>query len=1625
MREKKEEKQSATLPVYESHPPPWLPKIHGTADLGYVGFHPPRPGQDEDGLSESNIKNGFILPQAVPVESFSAHAMINESLHSTETLTKLEELMNEVFIRRADRVPPVPSSTFRIPTRVTLNDAKRQAWFADLANPDVPLYKLGKSVPHGAKGGDLLDLLHSNNVEISRAVWFLRVFGANETAGLRNKPSYVPTQYSIDWANVVTGYMKKQLVEIALPSAPRPLLNIKQTFKGVLADPDTREKWMSRFTYCLKLLRTFYAEDLVDHRTFLTWLVHQMITCNLAQSGFLTRLADEYLGDILFSRALSKPLVEACLAKLSEIRTASARDFLKDTEDLLKVLLQRACLTLPDAFVSPKMWSTYSSLLDEIMFETAMTLPNARSVEQNTRDLEGIILDNFADIKKRNEALLFRGPIAQVSARLGTAVSDVKLLNSIFGDTEIGSISYFRQDINDISFKEKLDLLLDWSVTPLQYGDHRPFAAVTLIRIWRDKARDRASRRDITIPSELLQDRLFDWLDTSDVAGDPNNIRYIALLYGKLVKHEIFSYASYIQRLIARGEAGLSNAQGPASRHRLFLSWIPLFNSTPSLIHQRRVTLHGARARDIPEDATEREIRREIRTVTPDLFEGATLATWSSTTTLLERCKKLMTATRFEQVRTFRHWLLPVFKKSVAKAKPNLTVLFKSYIIAIELMTAAKCFHSALDLSLCMLEHSHNVESMNSLINTFYRYATIWSCMDVMPTIVKALDDAHHVWKLRGLQSRPLLALLMRFDGGRHLDGPSRERIASDIAAFTLALQPIVDQPDAVPQVLPEILLLAGDPNPNASFDLANRLWIKYRTSTDWAWKVWDNAVASLRQIPSMTPDIEARRACALRYGDFLWRVDQHLPKGLDNDVLQWLLGPGKAEVMALSTDAWDVLKAVLLFLVVHGALKTTTVLQGLIYPAWQLGVIGSAGQSPVSETYLSAANKLAFLFLLQEDANEDIVPPTDLFEVQCIRTRRQAVYNEPHFPLLVASIPTLISLENNDDIPESLRTESTALRCRICQEPGFRRGAYRNLDVIREAFENSPYLSDEDPSSEHLSKRAIAGLKMILCDSTDETNIYDWPEVTCLLTPWKIAATTIQMQLQVKQLGRALNHEPTSECATANLNKLTSMLFHHTKTAEEAYYVGEMARGADSTVAAKFVNNGLQCMTEFFSDPQSDSADCVRRVGELLRVLIHVSQPFRESPAALLSVDPQVQEAFVVALDSRFKELEAEMQNDKSPAQSSQNLILLSRLLHFILSFKSTWTSKSKETFLGLPKLIFRLTLHTASEGDLYLNTYPILIDTLLVLYDEIFLDSKSIAFDPFRYYPNIPINDLPSDMPPEYRKQMATLLARLPSDSVVTDLVLAHHDSQGNVVYGAVVVNKPWEWIENLGEPILLDPKEEKERDEKERLKVRHLFKNSGSIPMENFGTLITGDSVKSDMLSESENAMEGCLRSFGDGLSESIFIRDWRETRLESKPSPDTIARLRGEDSDALVGDASNPQALRASPTSSTISRSSTQATTSSGLRQHQPHSPSQTVQSQRSNSTLHEVIDVDSLPMTGTSKGKETMKRKATAAAISDDEVEIIAGPVPGRSTVAAKKQKANKGPAEKSTRARKK
>lgn len=460
---------------------------------------------------------------------------------------------------------PYPrNSSFRVPGRLTLNDSKRQAWFADLANPDVPLTKLGKNVPHGAKGHDLLELMYTNNIAIPRAVWFLRVFGANETAGLRNKPNYNPTQYSVEWAGVVTSYIKKQLSEITLPSAPRPGVNIKQSFKGVLHDKTSRERWVNRFAYCLSLLKSFYTEGMVDHRTFLSWLVSIMASCNLAQAAIVARMAEEYLDDMTASRPLAHHFVDACLSRLAEIAASPSKEYLSDAEALLVIILQRLCIVLPDAFVSPKLWQTYQTILEIVMNSDALDI----SETSGAQSVRQVLANNFQSISRRNEAMLFVNMPQLAPAQLGSSVQEIKvfvllailtvtltrlqLLNSISKTTNMNTISFFTDDLEDT--KRKLDLLLTWCVTPLQFGDHRAFAAVTLLTKWRQRASNRTIRR----PDQFLQDELFKWLDRSEVAADPKVISTVSMVFGKLVDKQLFSYDHYIQRLIARCEPGLA-----------------------------------------------------------------------------------------------------------------------------------------------------------------------------------------------------------------------------------------------------------------------------------------------------------------------------------------------------------------------------------------------------------------------------------------------------------------------------------------------------------------------------------------------------------------------------------------------------------------------------------------------------------------------------------------------------------------------------------------------------------------------------------------------------------------------------------------------------------------------------------------------------------------------------------------------------------------------------------------------------------------------------------------------------------------------------------------------------------
>ena len=125
-------------------------------------------------------------------------------------------------------------------------------------------------------------------------------------------------------------------------------------------------------------------------------------------------------------------------------------------------------------------------------------------------------------------------------------------MNSIWPTTDLEYFYFFDGGIESVQlFAAKLDRLFTWSVMPLQFGDHGPYVAATILLHARAQWGARAARRNSTAPDGKLQDLLFEWLNRDETS---NEVASVALLFGELVRNELFSYASYVQRLIARCE---------------------------------------------------------------------------------------------------------------------------------------------------------------------------------------------------------------------------------------------------------------------------------------------------------------------------------------------------------------------------------------------------------------------------------------------------------------------------------------------------------------------------------------------------------------------------------------------------------------------------------------------------------------------------------------------------------------------------------------------------------------------------------------------------------------------------------------------------------------------------------------------------------------------------------------------------------------------------------------------------------------------------------------------------------------------------------------------------------------
>ncbi|KAG8742716.1 RNA polymerase II mediator complex subunit [Ceratobasidium sp. 414] len=1498
--------------VTDIQPPAWRSRWSTTADLGqwllvaacFPGFDPPRPGQPEDILTDQNVKQGYNYAENVPVrmnnDNFSAHGLIHSTLmpsRNRSVISLLGDLMSAVYEVRAESTLNIPVHSYKLPPRMTLNDTRRSAWLADLSNPSAPLSKLSRTVLHVTKGPDLLDMLHAHGVAIPRAVWYVRVLGANETLSIKNRQNYNPAQLGIEWAGAVTSHLKKQLQDIVLPSAPRPGLAIKSTFKSTLTQPDTRSKWVSRFAYCswhgginggnsVELLGAFYSEHLVDHAAVLNWLAAQVAPANIAQLYFVLRLLEEYLDDIAEHRMFAQPVIEGCLAKLVEIESCTVPEALTNTTNAIALILQRLMLANSDFFVSARIWAqpAYRRILQTLFRDRAKsTLAELKTDPEGT---DVVVLQDmiaaFGNVATRNEAILFRVLPDRSVVDMRATIADVQLLNGINPCTDLSSVSYFQPDGSD---DQKLSVLLTWAVTPSQYGTHRPFLACSLL----------ARRAEGT----RWQEGIWRWLDESDEvravgswekdestllsagAGGEDSAKNVwhsrdavALLVGELVEKGLFSYGWYMQKLIARGITDLSlpKIQSANSHHRTLLHVVPLSSSNAAMTVARSNVLYGD-ARN-PESKSVRLVCRELQVVLMELSGGVN-EPWASTT--LASLERFLTADRHVLLTVVNDWLLPSVHQFLDCGGQLSSDTFARMI---HILSARKCFSNMAELVLAVIQVPCD-DVLDLLIAVIERYMNIWTAMDIVNEIGEELFKKHQALRSEQKRCRPLFALLSHLSPAGYLAQDAHHQIESEISFEAQSFHPSTDGTQPPSHSFQQVESILHEPSLERVTAIADEVWYKHHASESWATVIWEHVFASLCNIPNTIPDTQ-RSEIATRYVAFLVRLNDHIVSGLDTCMREWF-SAGMNDMLGVE-QAHGIFALVFLKLVLVGVLSPSTILEGLVYPTWNIAASLEESKPPVI-VLAGLVNDLTERLLVIDDVptSPSILPPSTLVEVLGLGARRLPASDNAPFLSLINRFPCLVAMEINPHLSDTVRQSSKALRILLVNQPQIVTLSSRYMDVVRDSFLKPVGLV----LTERLELLLVSVLKAIVnggCTGLPgykTSPVIDRIKHRPILTridPWGVTKASLDLHLTLKLLESSLEQDSSRAEAKERLADFSSSLFGRGMSSQSSDLVAGVLKGISGPVAAKFVNDGLERLTKGLRALKLDVPESVSTFlndsGITLRLLCRVILPLRDDPSRLPSLESAIKDDFITALQAT---LEAVLATWKQPDHSVQPrrmevVTLIARLNHFALGFPGFWTRNTNEKGEALLVTYLRMMRAIGNPQDGDLKLFPILLDTIAFILDgksEMPKSSKYPLTEPLRQFMDPGRQPILPNLPKEYLDRILPLLRYTPIDPC-TGLALRFTQQANRALLITHFQHKPWDWVENIDD----SPAGENVR-------------NTASMPLDLFGAEATGDRITQpdtggpNKLWNSAEKDERHMKTVVG--SEVTFQREWVDSRI----------------------------------------------------------------------------------------------------------------------------------------------
>ncbi|KAL4952117.1 hypothetical protein BDW69DRAFT_200960 [Aspergillus filifer] len=531
----------------------------------YADFTPWTGNHPEDILNEQTVKQGhYDRTQVSQNESNTARPSLYAQLKHRSGLQMLSSVFMAALEKRQTHNTVNAPSSFKPPPRVTLTDNKREAWLRDLANPNVPLRRLSRTIPHGIRGKALLDQCLSKLIPVSRAVWLVKCVGANEIRAFKRKGTS---------GSLAIGLEAKWVREWTS--------GVQQFLEGVIAACGSVE-WKSKMTYATSLTARLFFERLLDHDQYFTWFIASLEAASLNMIPVWLLMLGIYWDNMLRYRRRGRRLAEVLLGKLHQITQLRRPALLQPLADRLSCCIRKLVLEHTSSVILPSSWEKHR--------ETILSCLKMKETADKT---------TFDSLAERNSRIQL--PKARPESTSQSSQQRLVLLfDSIRSSHDIPSTSI--ACLNALEDRATLvTKLLEWSATPFRSGVRRVYTAARLLRKWKMSGID-------------IESYIISFLSAIQDSAQLNmdNVYHIV---SELVRSQTFSISRYLQWLMAKG---VTRDDGTVC----LLSQLPMGRLPEHVRNLRQTLLARAGLSVAEESSTIESLKSSISQRLPSIFHG-------------------------------------------------------------------------------------------------------------------------------------------------------------------------------------------------------------------------------------------------------------------------------------------------------------------------------------------------------------------------------------------------------------------------------------------------------------------------------------------------------------------------------------------------------------------------------------------------------------------------------------------------------------------------------------------------------------------------------------------------------------------------------------------------------------------------------------------------------------------------------------------------------------------------------------------------------------------------------------------------------------------------------------------